>query len=152
MLLYFKEIYAANSVSYDTPMFTVSVHEAQTGYMVSINAHFQERMLDAETYAKARLQTIEFGSLTVGVTKIDDIPQGDALPKVCRDVTNPKDMDRREFYGTCFDFPYEAHMQLDFNPETGILETAVLSPIGVTTGSLLEEMLTNFKVLSTLAV
>lgn len=71
---YFKEIYAANSVSYDTPMFTVSVHEAQTGYMVSINAHFQERMLDAETYAKARLQKIEFGSLTVGVTKIDDIP------------------------------------------------------------------------------
>ena len=57
-------------------------------------------------------------------------------------MTNPKDMDRREFYGTCFDFPYEAHMQLDFNPETGILETAVLSPIGVTTGSLLEEMLT----------
>lgn len=139
---YFKEIYAANSVSYDTPMFTVSVHEAQTGYMVSINAHFQKRMLDAETYAKARLQKIEFGSLTVGVTKIDDIPQGDALPKVCHDVTNHKDMDRREFYGTCFDFPYEAHMQLDFNPETGILETAVLSPIGVTTGSLLEEMLT----------
>ena len=55
---------------------------------------------------------------------------------------NRQSTERREYYGECFGFPYEAHMQLDFNPVTGILQTAVLSPIGAATGKIVNNMLT----------
>ncbi len=130
------------SILIDSDMFSVSVHPAERGWLVSVNAYFQDRIQDAEAYAKAKLLKIEFGNLTIGSTKKDAMPE---LPKSCSDVTSPEDKISgrvAEYYGICFDFPYEAHMQLQFNEATGILEAAALSPIGAATGGILDAMLT----------
>ena len=138
----YKQTFDNGSLSIDSPMFSVDVHAASKGFMVSIDAYFQDRILDSETYAKARLQTIEFGDLTLGKTKLTDMPNKEALPKVCEDISPANDPNVKEYYGVCFGFPYESHMQFDFNAATGILETAVLSPIGMSTGALVEDWLT----------
>lgn len=134
----FTEAADADREVTDTPLFSLAVHPSRNGYLVSVSGHFAERFEDAEVYAAARLPKIEFGNLTLGVTTAKALPE---LPKSCTEVSAEPGGLRREFYGICFGFPYEAHMQLNFNPETDILETAVLSPIGAATGSLVEDML-----------
>ncbi|MDO4937146.1 MAG: hypothetical protein Q4E62_04445 [Sutterellaceae bacterium] len=134
----FVESHSADSETVDSPMFSISVQPAQTGYLVKVDAHFQDRLLDSEIYARAKLQKIEFGNMTLGETKRNAMPK---VPKVCENLSKNPDGDPLEFYGTCFEFPYEAHMQLNFNPATDILQTAVLSPIGAATGALVDEML-----------
>lgn len=156
------------SRSVDTPMFIMTVQPSSTGWLVSVDAYFQARIPEAEAYAKAKISMIEFGTLRIGeTTKADVLAMTDpskASSKTCRNVSlvgggspavrvvgenaarktadSPSSgSDTQEFYGLCFDFPYEAHMQLDFDPATGILETAVLSPIGISSGGIVEDML-----------
>ena len=131
------------STVYDSPLFSISLQPGQNGYMVVIDAHHQDRMADIEEYTKEKLELIEFGEMTVGKTRITDLPRPDDLPKVCNDVSEDREStERREYYGLCFGFPYEAHMQFDFNPVTGIMRSAVLSPIGTATGKIVNDMLT----------
>ena len=156
------------SRSVDTPMFIMTVQPSPTGWLVSVDAYFRARIPEAEAYAKAKISMIEFGTLRIGeTTKADVLAMTDpskASSKTCRNVSlvggrapavrvigenagrktadSPSSgSDTQEFYGLCFDFPYEAHMQLDFDPATGILETAVLSPIGISSGGIVEDML-----------
>ena len=145
----YRQNYDGGSVGIDSPMFSVDVHAASRGYMVSIDAYFKDRILDSETYAKARLQNIEFGDLTIGKTKLAEMPDKETLPKVCQDISPTDDPNVKEYYGECFGFPYESHMQFNFNTSTGILETAILSPIGVSSGAIVEDWLTKKFGLST---
>ena len=138
----YKHTYDNGSLEIDSPMFAVNLHAASQGYMVNIDAYFQDRIRDSENYAKFKLQKIEFGDLTVGTTLLKDMPTADALPKVCTDVSPSNDPNVREYYGLCFGFPYESHMQFNFNASTGILETAALSPIGLSSGTIVEDWLT----------
>lgn len=134
----FHEVHSSESETTDSPMFAISVHPAQTGFLVKIDAHFQDQIPETEQYAKAKLSKIEFGNLTLGVTKRNTLPK---IPRSCEELSKNPEGSPLEFYGICFEFPYEAHMQLDFNEATGILETAVLSPIGASTGAIVEDML-----------
>lgn len=122
----------------DSPMLKISVQEGKTGFLVLIDSHHVDRFADSETYAKAKLQTIDFGSLKIGETLFEELP---SLPKSCSEVSiNPEGL-TREFYGLCFGFPYESHIQLEFDKLTRILRAAVLSPIGAATGALVEDAL-----------
>lgn len=64
-------------------------------------------------------------------SRLDELPSNEDLPKACKNVTSGKDEMKREYDGLCFGFPYEADMQFNFSPSTNILQTVVLSPIGV---------------------
>lgn len=138
----YRQSFENGSLAIDSPMFSVDVHEASKGFMVNIDAYFQDRITDSEIYAREKLQTIDFGDLTIGKSLLTDLPNKEDLPKVCNEVTSTSDPNVKEYYGVCFGFPYEAHMQFNFSPATGILETAVLSPIGTATGSVVEDWLT----------
>lgn len=132
-----------DTVIYDSILFSVTIQPSREGYMVVIDAHHQDKISDMEEYGRHRLQTMDFGDFVVGRSRVDSLPRPDDLPKVCTEVSeNRQSTERREYYGECFGFPYEAHMQLDFNPVTGILQTAVLSPIGAATGKIVNNMLT----------
>lgn len=137
----FKESYDEKSYLIDSPMFSVDTHPAQSGWLVKVAGHFTDRFEDSETYAKAKLQKMEFGELTIGETKLEELPSNEELPKACKNVTSGKDELKREYYGLCFGFPYEAHMQFNFSPSTNILQTVVLSPIGVSSGGIVDDML-----------
>ena len=122
----------------DSPMTQVSVQQGQKGYLVLIDSHHEERFADSEVYAKAKLQEIDFGPFAIGKTTSADLPK---LPKTCEEVSADPEGTIREFYGLCFDFPYEAHVQLEFDKLTETLRSVILSPIGATTGAVVEDAL-----------
>lgn len=120
----------------DSPMLSVSLQQGLRGYLVSVDSHHVERFKDSEVYAATKQQEIEFGQLTLGKTTFDQLP---SLPKTCTEVSLDSNDLVREFYGVCFGFPYESHIQLEFDSITNLLRSVVLSPIGAATGSVLEE-------------
>ena len=132
----------ADTTIHDSEFFSITMQPGRNGYMVVVDAHHQDKLADIEEYGKAKLQKIEFGDLTVGKTRVEELPHPDLLPKVCIEVSEDREStERREYYGQCFGFPYEAHMQFDFNAVTGIMKSAVLSPIGTATGKIVDAML-----------
>lgn len=122
----------------DSPMIKVSIQEGQKGYLVLIDSYHEDRFADSEVYAQAKLQEMDFGTVTIGKTTREELP---ALPKTCEEVSSDPDGLVREFYGLCFGFPYEAHIQLEFDKLTQVLRSAVLSPIGAATGAVVEDAL-----------
>ncbi len=135
----FREEYAE---AVDSPFWRLSLgaaaHGAGKWLRVELN-RFPE-INDFERFASEHVTAIGFGELTLGVTK--GFPKPQKLSKDCMAADyNEESRIRKEYLGKCFGFPFDAHIQLDYNDLTGVLERAVLSPLGGATQALVEETL-----------
>ncbi len=143
---YFQEISAdPDNERFDSPFLSFAVIRGQNVWILKVQAHHVEKFEEMEVVAQSKWKNFDFGELVLGKSVLSDLPSVPEIAEtdeVCQDVSSLENPFVREFYGRCFGFPFEAHMQLNFNPQTSILETAILSPIGVVTGASVDEMLT----------
>lgn len=128
---------AATGEAVDSPLFKVSVQEAQGGFMVKVAPHLKQSVDAYETYGRENIRSISFGSLEIGRTKAEALRSDEGS---CR-RTNPENSLVAEFYGKCFNFPYEAHYQVDLSPDTGVVQLVAMTPVEVLTSGLVETAL-----------
>lgn len=126
----------------DSPLFRVAVQDAENGALVRVTMHFRDEIEDFEHYGRPKITSLNFGELKVGKTLRSDInvpPQG-SEKSACVQTSAPHP-ETSEFYGECFSFPYESHYQLNFDHDTGLLESIALTPYGVLSSNLVENSL-----------
>lgn len=137
---YFIEYEDKYSKIWDSPMWRITRQiSSNEGWLVIVEANHTDSMIDIEFHNRLRLRTMSFGDLTIGQSTVKDLPV--RLPKLCKDVSYAGEETSKEYYGECMGFPYDAHIQLEFSPRTKVLKTAILTPAGVNTAAIIEDML-----------
>ena len=131
---------AASTWGYDSPLFRVQVFPTGEGALVKVKAHQTEALNGFDVYGKARVKQIDFGSLVVGATRLEQLPPP---TEDCEKITGDLDQHEQEFYGTCFGFPMTAHYHLSFDKTMNTLKTIALTPLQSQTSALIESALTH---------
>lgn len=127
----------------DSPYLQLSQGRAtDSGTWIRLSVIQPQKLDEFERYVKADLTQIAFGDLTVGKTQTREM--ADILQKQNNVMCTPAQFNtdfEQEYVGACFSFPFEAHYSLSFDPITGVLTSAVLSPQGNATQTLVDEAL-----------
>lgn len=132
----------------DSPLFKVSVQKASDGSLVRITPYLREDINDFETFGREGLRNIAFGTLVIGKTRRQDISQVTTInwegvkPGTVCYQSSALSFSVAEYIGQCFEFPYESHYQVNFDPESNVIESVILTPLSVLTSSLVETALT----------
>lgn len=108
----------------DSPLWHVTTGFAFKHHWTRIATNFQDGKFDVDSVAREEAGDLSLGALTIGVTKVSDLPETTAA---CRILGIDKFERVHEYYGKCFRFEDTAHYQLRFT-EKGVLESFVLKP------------------------
>lgn len=136
----YSELFAT---AVDSPYLRLSQgRAADSGTWVRLSVSEPQRLDEFERFVRRDMTQIPFGDLTVGKTTIEQMreiaEQQDSIS--CTAASFNTDIEQ-EYVGTCFSFPFEAHYLLSFDPVTKVLTSAVLSPRGNATKTLVDEAL-----------
>lgn len=125
----------------DSPLFRVTVQKAVGGSLVKVSLNLQEAVNDYENFGREEVRNLDFGELSIGRSTASSIKveRGNDEDECVR--TSASHLTTSEYYGKCFQFPYDAHFQVVRDPVTDIVTGMALTPLSVLTSGLVDNAL-----------